>query len=233
MQYRRNDLNLVRGTFRVRGDTLEFVGGRRGAGAPHRVLRRRDRGDQRRQPAHRRVRRVEGRAQDLPGQALHHARREAAPRRHRDRRRARGAAEAVPGARASCSKRSGSSSARATTSTCCARSATATASRTTRAPLSGREPGSQPWCLLDFFPKDDWLLLVDESHVTLPQVHGMYGGDRSRKLELVEARLPAAVGARQPAADLRRVRPSRQAGRSTSRRRRRRTRWGARRRSSR
>ncbi len=61
-------------------------------------------------------------------------------------------------------------------------------------PLSGREPGSTPWCLLDFFPKD-WLLLVDESHVTLPQVHGMYGGDRSRKLSLVEHgfRLPSAL----------------------------------------
>src|ERR1700676_3067331 len=61
------------------------------------------------------------------------------------------------------------------------------------APLSGRQPGSTPWCLLDFFP-EDWLLLVDESHVTIPQVHGMYGGDRSRKLALVEHgfRLPSA-----------------------------------------
>jgi excinuclease ABC subunit B len=62
------------------------------------------------------------------------------------------------------------------------------------APLSGRQSGSTPWCLLDFFP-DDWLLLVDESHVTIPQVHGMYGGDRSRKLALVEHgfRLPSAL----------------------------------------
>jgi excinuclease ABC subunit B len=60
--------------------------------------------------------------------------------------------------------------------------------------LTGREPGSTPWCLLDFFPKD-WLVFVDESHVTLPQVHGMYGGDRSRKLSLVEHgfRLPSAL----------------------------------------
>ncbi len=62
-------------------------------------------------------------------------------------------------------------------------------------PLSGREAGSKPWCLLDFFPADDWLLLIDESHVTIPQVHGMYGGDRSRKLELVKHgfRLPSAL----------------------------------------
>ena len=60
--------------------------------------------------------------------------------------------------------------------------------------LTGREPGSIPWCLLDFFPKD-WLLFVDESHVTVPQVHGMYGGDRSRKEQLVEHgfRLPSAL----------------------------------------
>ena len=63
------------------------------------------------------------------------------------------------------------------------------------APLAGREPGSQPWCLLDFFPNEEWLLMVDESHVTIPQVHGMYGGDRSRKLELVKHgfRLPSAL----------------------------------------
>ncbi len=60
--------------------------------------------------------------------------------------------------------------------------------------LTGREPGSTPWCLLDFFPKD-WLVFIDESHVTLPQVHAMYGGDRSRKLSLVEHgfRLPSAL----------------------------------------
>ena len=60
--------------------------------------------------------------------------------------------------------------------------------------LSGREAGSTPWCLLDFFPKD-WMLFVDESHVTLPQVHGMYHGDRSRKESLVEHgfRLPSAL----------------------------------------
>jgi excinuclease ABC subunit B len=60
--------------------------------------------------------------------------------------------------------------------------------------LTGREPGSTPSCLIDFFPKD-WLLFVDESHVTLPQVHGMYAGDRSRKEVLVEHgfRLPSAL----------------------------------------
>jgi excinuclease ABC subunit B len=60
--------------------------------------------------------------------------------------------------------------------------------------LTGREPGSTPWCLLDFFP-EDWLLFVDESHQTLPQVHGMYHGDHQRKSVLVQHgfRLPSAL----------------------------------------
>jgi excinuclease ABC subunit B len=60
--------------------------------------------------------------------------------------------------------------------------------------LDGREAGSRPFCLLDYFPKD-YLMVVDESHVTLSQVHAMYGGDRSRKENLVEYgfRLPAAM----------------------------------------
>ena len=60
--------------------------------------------------------------------------------------------------------------------------------------IDGRPPGTRPFCLLDYFP-DDYLMVVDESHVTIPQVHAMYGGDRSRKENLVEYgfRLPAAM----------------------------------------
>lgn len=60
--------------------------------------------------------------------------------------------------------------------------------------LDGRLPGTRPFCLLDYFPKD-YLMVIDESHVTVPQVHAMYGGDRSRKEALVEYgfRLPAAM----------------------------------------
>jgi len=60
--------------------------------------------------------------------------------------------------------------------------------------MSGREPGSRPYTLLDYFP-DDFLIMVDESHVTLPQVRGMYEGDRSRKQSLVDYgfRLPSAL----------------------------------------
>ena len=60
--------------------------------------------------------------------------------------------------------------------------------------LDGRAPGTRPFCLLDYFP-NDYLMVVDESHVTISQVHAMYGGDRSRKENLVEYgfRLPAAM----------------------------------------
>ena len=60
--------------------------------------------------------------------------------------------------------------------------------------LDGREPGTRPFCLLDYFP-NDYLMVIDESHVTVSQVHAMYGGDRSRKENLVEYgfRLPAAM----------------------------------------
>ena len=60
--------------------------------------------------------------------------------------------------------------------------------------LDGRNPGTRPFCLLDYFP-DDYLMIIDESHVTVSQVHAMYGGDRSRKENLVDYgfRLPAAM----------------------------------------
>lgn len=60
--------------------------------------------------------------------------------------------------------------------------------------FDGRAPGSRPYCLLDFFP-EDYLTVIDESHVTVPQIHAMYGGDKARKTNLVEYgfRLPAAL----------------------------------------
>ena len=60
--------------------------------------------------------------------------------------------------------------------------------------FDGRQPGMRPFCLLDYFP-DDYLMVIDESHVTIPQIRAMYGGDRSRKMSLVDFgfRLPAAL----------------------------------------
>ncbi|MFN3926832.1 MAG: excinuclease ABC subunit UvrB [Pseudanabaenaceae cyanobacterium] len=61
--------------------------------------------------------------------------------------------------------------------------------------LAGRQAGEPPACLVDYFPHNDWLLVVDESHVTVPQIRGMYNGDRARKLTLIEHgfRLPSAA----------------------------------------
>ena len=60
--------------------------------------------------------------------------------------------------------------------------------------FDGRKEGQRPFCLIDYFPKD-FITFIDESHVTLPQVHAMYGGDHSRKSVLIEYgfRLPAAA----------------------------------------
>ena len=77
--------------------------------------------------------------------------------------------------------------------------------------FSGRLPGEAPPTLLDYLPHDS-LMFIDESHQTVPQLHGMYHGDRSRKEVLVGARLPPAQRARQPPAHVRGVRAPRQPG---------------------
>jgi len=61
--------------------------------------------------------------------------------------------------------------------------------------LAGRNPGDPPECLIDYFPKDDWLLVIDESHVSIPQLRGMYNGDQARKKVLIDHgfRLPSAA----------------------------------------
>jgi excinuclease ABC subunit B len=69
--------------------------------------------------------------------------------------------------------------------------------------LAGRNPGDPPACLVDYFPHDDWLLVVDESHVSIPQVRGMYNGDQARKKVLIDHgfRLPSAADNRPLKAD--------------------------------
>jgi excinuclease ABC subunit B len=103
----------------------------------------------------------------------------------------------------SCWKRSASSSAPCTTWRCCARWASLPASRTTAATSTSARP-APPWTLLDYFPAD-YLMVIDESHMTIPQVRGMYNGDRSRK-NPGRLRLPPAQRHGQPAAQLRRIR---------------------------
>ena len=122
------------------------------------------------------------------------ARRPERARRRRDRRRARGALRRSSRRRASCSRPTGCASARSTTWRCCARSATARGSRTTRGSSTAARPGERPYCLIDYFPRD-FVCFIDESHQTIPQIGGMYEGDRSRKQTLVDYgfRLPSAL----------------------------------------
>lgn len=74
--------------------------------------------------------------------------------------------------------------------------------------FDGRAPGDRPFCLLDYFPKD-FLTIIDESHVTVPQIRAMYGGDVSRKNQSGRLRVPAAGRTRQPPAEIRGIRKSR------------------------
>ena len=193
MQYRRNDLNLVRGTFRVRGDTLEFVGV--DEELVHRIEFFGDQVD-----AINVVNLMTGEYVESKDELL------IFPAKHfitpdEKLRRAVQSIEAELDERLKYFKDNGK-----------LLEAQRLEMRTRydldmlrevgycngienySRHLTGREPGSTPWCLLDFFP-EDWLVFVDESHVTLPQVHAMFGGDRSRKLSLVEHgfRLPSAL----------------------------------------
>jgi excinuclease ABC subunit B len=193
MQYRRNDLNLVRGTFRVRGDTLEFVG------VDEELVHRIEFfGDQ--------IERID--VVNLMTGEYVQSKRELMifPAKHfitpdEKLRRAVDAIEIELEERLKYFRDAGK-----------LLEAQRIEMRTRydldmlrevgycngvenySRHLAGREAGSTPSCLLDFFSKD-WLLFVDESHVTLPQVHGMYAGDRSRKQVLVEHgfRLPSAL----------------------------------------
>jgi excinuclease ABC subunit B len=193
MQYRRNDINLVRGTFRVRGDTLEYVGV-----DEELVHRIQFYGDT--------IESIDV-VNMLTGEYVE-AKRELLifPAKHfitpdEKLRRALDSIEAELVERLAYFRENGKllEAQRLETRTrydldMLREVGYCNGIENYSRHLTGREPGSTPWCLLDFFPKD-WLLFVDESHVTIPQVHGMYGGDRSRKEQLVEHgfRLPSAL----------------------------------------
>ena len=158
------------------------------------ALRRRGRAHLQRRSAHRRDRRGAPVARAVPGVALRHRRgaAEGGDRGHRGR--ADRAARRARERRASCSKRSGCACAPTTTSRCCARSGSCAGVENYSMHLDGRQRHQPPYTLLDYFP-DDWLCVVDESHVAIPQLHGQFEGDRSRKETLVAHgfRLPSAM----------------------------------------
>ena len=169
---------------RLRGDRL-----------PRDALRRRGRAPPALRPAHRRAHRGRPRARrDLAGDALQRQGGHDRARGRGDRRASSTSAAPSSRPRASCSSRTACASARSTTWRCCARWASATASRTTRASSTAARPARGPYCLIDYFP-DDFVCFIDESHQTVPQIGGMYEGDRSRKQTLVDYgfRLPSAL----------------------------------------
>ena len=193
LQYQRNDQALSRARFRVRGDTLELQPASEETARPGRVLRRRGRADHRARPADRRAPR---RAQ---GDNIYPATHFVTPN---DKLR-----EAIVDIEAEMEERVGELEAEGR-----ALEAARLRQRTTfdlemlrelgycsgvenySRHLARREAGSRPWTLLDYFPPD-WLLVVDESHMTIPQVVGMYKNDRTRKEILVDFgfRLPSAL----------------------------------------
>jgi excinuclease ABC subunit B len=182
MQYRRNDLNLVRGTFRVRGDTLEFVG------VDEELVHRIEFfGDE--VEAINVINQLTGEYVESKDEL------KIFPAKHyitpdEKLRRAVIAIEEELEDRLKYFKDNGTRYDLDMLREVGYCNGVENYSRH----LAGREPGSTPWCLLDFFP-DDWMMFIDESHVSIPQVHGMFGGDRSRKLSLVDHgfRLPSAL----------------------------------------
>ena len=208
IQYERNDYDFTRGTFRVRGDTLEVYPAAYEIAIRDRVLGRRDRAHHRDRPADRRGAGRAHRDRHLSRPSTSSPREEklqAAP--STTSRTSWRSAVASSSDRTRCWRPRACGSAPTSTWRCCARPAICSGVENYSRHLSRRAAGQPPWTLLDYFP-DDYLLFVDESHMTLPQVRGMYRGDQARKDDAGRVRLPPALGARQPPADLRRVRAS-------------------------
>ena len=226
IQYERNDVAFERGKFRVRGDVIEVWPAYEEYGLRIELF-----GDEVDalaiiNPISGETLQAARRAVHLPGQALRHAG-GAHPARPSRASAANWRSGWPSSARkASCSKRSGWRPAPASTWKCCWRSATVRASRTTPAGSAAASRASRRTRCIDFFP-EDFLMIVDESHVTLPQVRGMFAGDHSRKTTLVEHgfRLPSALDNRPLRFDEWEKR--RQAACCSCRRRRRRTNWSA------
>ena len=199
-------IDFHRGTFRVRGDVVEVFPQYEN----ERALRIEFFGDEIESiaeidPLRGEVLARPQQGDDLPGQPLRRDRRRSCSRAVvGDPRRAAGAPRALPRARASCWRRSGSSSARSTTSRCSRRWASATASRTTRAGSTAAPTGQTPYTLFDYFP-DDLLVVLDESHISRAADRRHVPRRPRAQGDAGRVRLPAAVGARQPAAALRRV----------------------------
>ena len=222
IQYERNDFDFHRGTFRVRGDVVEIFPAYEEA----RAIRIEFFGDEIESICRDRSAARQGRCAELDAASRSIPPATTSPtaptlkraRRRHPRRAARSASPSCATRGQAARGAAARAAHAATTSSCSRRWASAPASRTTRATSTAAQPGEPPHTLLDYFP-DDFLLVIDESHVTVPQIGGMYRGDRSRKETLVEFGFRLPSRARQPAAQLRGVRGAHRRRRSTCRRR--------------
>ena len=194
MQYNRNDVDFSRGNFRVRGDTIEII-----PIYEEYAIRIELFGDEIEAlyMLHPLTGDVVQRLESVPIFPASHyvagtetVQRAIGTIEARARRAAEGAGVAEQAPRGAAA----SHAHLASTSRCCSSSGSARASRTTRGISTAAQPGEPPHTLLDFFP-DDFLMVIDESHVTVPQIGAMYEGDASRKRTLVEHgfRLPSAL----------------------------------------
>ena len=192
IQYTRNDTALGRGTFRVRGEVLEVFPAY--AETAYRVdaLRRRGRADAALRPADRRAAR--GRLEHVAvWPATHYNVKEDTIERAVEeigaRARTRAARSSRP--RASCWRRTGCASAPQYDMEMLREIGFCNGIENYSRILDGRRPGDRPYCLIDYFP-DDFVCFIDESHQTVPQIGGMYEGDRSPQADAGRLRLPAA-----------------------------------------
>ena len=207
IQYERNDVDFHRGTFRVRGDIVEvFPAYEARHGDPHRVLRRRDRGASTEiDPLRGKVKRkldatsiFPARTTSRPPSRLRQARCRVDPRR------AARAARASSTSRNKLLEKQRLEQRTMYDLEMLEQMGFCKGIENYSRHLSGRAPGEPPPTLIDYFPKD-FLLVVDESHQTVPQIGAMYSGDRSRKETLVEFGFRLPTRARQPPAQVRGV----------------------------
>ncbi len=195
IQYSRNNVSRARGTFRVQGDTLEVFPPYDQTGYRDRVVGRHDREDLEVRPRHRRDRRRrDRRPHDLPGLALRRRRGAHEAGDRHDRGGAARSPRRSSRARASCSRPSACACAPSYDLEMMREVGFCSGIENYSRHIDGRSAGTAPYTLLDYFP-DDYLVVIDESHVTVPQLGGMYEGDLSRKSTLVEHgfRLPSAI----------------------------------------
>ena len=194
MQYERNDMDFSRGKFRVRGDTLEIQPAYEELALEIRVLRRHIERIASLDPLTGEILARDGLRGHLPGQALRHLARQAAERHRGHQGRSWPSGWPSSKSRASCWRRRRLEARTNYDLEMLQEAGFCSGVENYSRHLAGSPPGSAPWTLLDYFP-EDFSPFIDESHMSIPQIRGMYHGDFARKQTLVDFgfRLPSAL----------------------------------------